>query len=100
VTAWRVDAGGITLAVRVTPRAARPSFGPGVEGQFAARVAAPPVDGAANVAVVALVAEAFGLPRRAVAIFGGDTARMKRVALTGDPAVLAQTAARLYGAGS
>ena len=98
MSAWTAQGDGIVIAVRVTPRAARDSLARGREGQFAARVAAPPVEGAANDAVVALVAKSFGLPRRDVTILSGETGREKRLAIIGDPLALAQAAARLYGA--
>ena len=45
------------------------------------RVSAPPLDGAANAELVAVVARAFGRPRRNVAILSGHTSRDKRVAI-------------------
>jgi len=90
--------GALTVSVRVTPRSSRTSFTRGPGGVFAARVNAPPVDGAANDAVMVLVARSFGVPRRAVTILSGDTARDKRLAIEGDPAALAERAAALYGA--
>jgi uncharacterized protein (TIGR00251 family) len=83
--------------VRVTPRTSRESFGPGADGQFAAKLTAPPVDGAANAALIALVAKQFGVARRDVALVSGDTARIKHLFVTGDPAKLAERAASLYG---
>lgn len=83
--------------MRVTPRAARDAFATGTEAYFAARLAAPPVDGAANAALVPLVARAFGIPKRAVTLIAGDTARLKRLAIAGDPEALAEIAASLYG---
>ncbi|MBP7002277.1 DUF167 domain-containing protein [Amaricoccus sp.] len=84
---WREVPGGVELAVRLTPRggAAR------VEGVRAEaggpclriRVPAPPVDGAANAALVAFLAEALDLPKRDVALVAGERARVKRVRLTG-----------------
>jgi uncharacterized protein YggU (UPF0235/DUF167 family) len=56
------------------------------------------VDGAANTALVALVARTFGVPRGSVRFTGGETARLKRLFVVGDAAVLARTAASLYGA--
>jgi len=97
VPAWRVTAGGIEIAVRVTPRAARDAFSAGTEEHFAARLAAPPVEGAANAALVPLIAKVFGVPRRAVTLIAGDTARLKRLAVVGDPDALAEIAASLYG---
>lgn len=95
--AWRVRGEGIEIAVRVTPRAARDAFGAGSGDHFAARLAAPPVEGAANAALLALVAKRFGVPKRAVTLVAGETARLKRLAIAGDAAVLAETAAALYG---
>jgi uncharacterized protein YggU (UPF0235/DUF167 family) len=69
----------------------------GTDDYFAARVAAPPVDGAANAALIALVAKAFGVSRGAVTIAGGETARLKRLSIAGDAAALARVAASLYG---
>ena len=95
--AWTLRSDGIEIAVRVTPRASRDSFTAGTSEHFAARLAAPPVEGAANAALVPLVAKAFDVPKRAVTLIGGDTARLKRLALHGDPDVLAKIAATLYG---
>lgn len=54
------------------------------------RVAAPPVDRAANEALVRLIAKALGLPARAVRIASGEHARLKRLEIEGvDPASLA-----------
>lgn len=95
--AWRRIDDGIQIAVRITPRSAREGIAAGTEEYFAARVNAPPVEGAANAALVALVARTFDVPRRAVTLIAGDTARLKRLAITGDPAALARIAAGLYG---
>jgi uncharacterized protein len=84
--------------VRVTPRGGRDHIGPGAPGQFAVRLAAPPVDGVANEALVALLAKAFGVAKRDVTLVSGKTARIKRLAVSGDPAALAERARSLYGA--
>ena len=54
------------------------------------RVAAPPVDGAANEALVRLVASELDVPRRAVRIASGGTARRKVVAVEVSPDALAE----------
>ncbi|WP_431468910.1 DUF167 domain-containing protein [Sphingosinithalassobacter sp. LHW66-3] len=95
--AWRLREDGIEIAVRVTPRAARDSFAAGTEEHFAARLTAPPVDGAANAALVALAARSFGVSRRAVTLISGDTARLKRLTIEGESPALAQIAASHYG---
>jgi uncharacterized protein YggU (UPF0235/DUF167 family) len=72
----------------------------GGDERFVAKVAAPPVDGAANEAVTALLADAFGVGRRAVTLVAGDKSREKRFLIAGDAEALAIRAANLYGAGA
>jgi uncharacterized protein (TIGR00251 family) len=96
--AWTPRDDGIMLAVRVTPRAARDGFTAGTTDHFAARLTAPPVEGAANTALIALVAKTFGVPKRHVALISGDTGRLKRLLVTGDGTLLAKIAASLYEA--
>jgi uncharacterized protein (TIGR00251 family) len=98
VPAWRAASEGLEIAVRVTPRAARDGFAAGTDAHFAARLAAPPVEGAANAALIGLVAKTFGVPRRAVTLIAGDASRLKRLAIAGDAPALAKIAASLYGA--
>ena len=75
--------GAVRFGVRVQPRASRSEVA-GLHGDaLKVRVHAPPVDGAANEAVVAVVAEALGVPRRAVRIVSGETGRSKVVEVTG-----------------
>jgi uncharacterized protein (TIGR00251 family) len=71
------------LDVRVQPRASREGFDTPVSGRVRVRVKAPPVDGAANRRLTALVAEAFGVPRSAVEVVAGGTRRDKRLKVTG-----------------
>ncbi|WP_454278693.1 DUF167 domain-containing protein [Sphingomonas sp. Marseille-Q8236] len=95
--AWALRDDGIQIAVRVTPRGGRDALTAGTEEHFAARLSAPPVDGAANAALVPLVARHFGVPKRAVRIVAGETARLKRLHIAGDPQMLARIAEALYG---
>ena len=85
--------------MRVTPRASKSVFLAGNPDHFAVRLAAPPVEGAANAALTVLVARTFGVAKRDVRLIAGETARLKRLAITGDASVLAGIAAELYGAG-
>ncbi|HEY4028793.1 MAG TPA: DUF167 family protein [Caulobacteraceae bacterium] len=76
------------LAVRLTPRGGRDAIEGFAEDQagrllLRARVAAPPVEGEANAALVNLVAKALGLPRSAVRIASGATARVKVLEIDG-----------------
>ncbi|EYD74562.1 hypothetical protein Rumeso_03858 [Rubellimicrobium mesophilum DSM 19309] len=61
------------------------------------RVRAVPENGKANAAVIVLVAKALGLPKSAVALVAGDTARLKTLHLDGDPEDLAARVERLWG---
>lgn len=81
----------------MTPRGGRSTLEPGTAEHFAARIAAAPVDGAANAALVVLVARAFGVAKSAVTVVAGETARLKRLRIAGDPAALARVANTLYG---
>jgi uncharacterized protein len=75
--------GGVLLSVRVIPRARRSEFA-GVRGDaLLVRLAAPPVDGAANAALVELVSERLAIPRSRVTIVAGDRSRDKVVRLDG-----------------
>ena len=79
------------LAVRVTPRSAKPGIGgwrAGADGREAleVRVAEAPADGAANEAVIRLLARAFGISRSELSIISGATSRHKRVAIPFDVA--------------
>jgi len=93
--AWRAVDGGLAIAVRVTPRGGRDALAAGTPEHLAARLAAAPVDGAANAALIALVAKSFGVPKRAVTIVAGETARLKRLHVAGDTPALAEIAAAL-----
>jgi uncharacterized protein len=71
------------LAIRVQPRSSRAGID-GVHGDAVrVRVNAPPVDGAANEAVVEVLAKALGLPKRSVTIVSGASSRSKVVEIAG-----------------
>lgn len=69
----------LRLRIRVQPGARRSRIAAGADGTLRLQVQAPPVDGAANEAVVDLLAAALGLPRRAVRIAHGAGGRTKLV---------------------
>lgn len=69
--------GWITFAVRVIPRAARNDIVGVQAGAVKIRLAAPPVDGAANDALVRMLAKALGLAPTEVEIVRGHTSRTK-----------------------
>lgn len=103
MTAWSAAPGGVTITVRLTPKGGRDSID-GVErlsdgnAVLKARVRAAPHEGAANEALVALLATSLGVPPRSVEITGGATSRIKRVRVMGDGAALAATLETITGA--
>ena len=70
----------VRFAVRLTPRGGRDAVD-GVDGvgRLLVRVSAPPIDGAANEALVRLLATVLDVPRSTVAIESGATSRVKRM---------------------
>ncbi len=75
--------GGVTFAVRVVPRSSRNQI-IGVEGgALKIKLTAPPVEGAANAALIEFIAEWLGVRRSAVSIVSGDKARNKIVKVMG-----------------
>lgn len=86
--------GSVRFVVRVQPRASRSEI-VGVHGDaMKVRLSAPPVDGAANEALVELIANALGTARRAVRIVSGESSRSKTVEVEG---VTAAAVLRLAG---
>jgi uncharacterized protein (TIGR00251 family) len=74
----------LVLDLHVQPGAKRTEAAGRHGGRVKIRLAAPPVDGAANDELVRFVAEAFGVPKRNVEIVSGATSRQKRVRVTGE----------------
>lgn len=70
------------LTVRVIPRSSRNAI-TWEQGVLKARLTAPPVDGAANDALIVLLAQRLGLPKRAISIASGATGRQKIVEIAG-----------------
>ena len=94
MSCYRVEPGAIVLTVRLTPRASRDAIdgiGALADGQIVAqvRVRAVPADGAANKALVALLAKVFHRPKSAIELVSGATARVKQLRVAGAPADLA-----------
>ena len=79
------------IAIRVTPRSAKPGIGgwrPGADGreELEVKVAEAPAEGAANEAVIKLLARALGVSRSELSIISGAASRHKRVAIPFDVA--------------
>jgi uncharacterized protein (TIGR00251 family) len=99
-TLFRRRADGLDILVRVQPKASRDM----VEGvahaadgtqRLKVRLRAAPDKGAANGALVALLATRLGVAKSAVMVTAGRAARIKTVHVAGDPAALEQALARL-----
>jgi uncharacterized protein (TIGR00251 family) len=74
---------GITFSVRVVPRASRSEIVGPQEGAIRIRVAAPPVEGAANRELVRLLAKEFKVPQNAVEIVSGTGSKHKIICVRG-----------------
>jgi hypothetical protein len=100
---YRIAEDRLMIDVRLMPRGGRDALD-GIDhladgrGVLKARVRAVPEDGKANAALKALVATTLGVARSAVSVVQGRTARVKTLAVSGDPRALASAATRLVGA--
>jgi uncharacterized protein (TIGR00251 family) len=88
----------VTIDVRVIPRARKTEYGGERDGAFVIRLAAPPVDGAANDALVDFLSATLNVPRRAIRIVSGERGRRKRVEIDG--MTVADVSARLQSPAS
>jgi uncharacterized protein (TIGR00251 family) len=73
----------ITFTIRVVPRASKSEVVGEIEGSLKVRISAPPVDGAANVEVVKVLAKAFCVAKSNVSIVSGETSKTKRIRVVG-----------------
>lgn len=93
VTGPRIDPHreGAVLAVRVHPRARREGISGVHDGALKVALKAPPVDGAANTALIKYLSRLCGVPKGHVRIVAGHTGRQKRVLFDSlDPEALAE----------
>lgn len=74
---YREEGGALVFAVRVVPRASKTAIAGEHDGALKVRVAARPVEGAANAELTRFLAKRLGLPARAVEIVGGHTSKTK-----------------------
>jgi len=83
----RATADGVTIAVRTRPNAKKTAiagvYGAGSAAQLKIAVQAPPVEGRANSALIAFLAEQFDLPRNKVGLVSGESSRSKVFLLRG-----------------
>lgn len=80
---YREEGGALVFEVRVAPRASKTEAAGEHGGALKVRVAAPPVEGAANEELARFLAKAFGVPARAVEIVGGRASKTKVVRVVG-----------------
>lgn len=98
--AWAVVPGGLSLTVRLTPKGGRDAID-GVErladgrAVLKVRVRAAPSEGEANAALVRLIAKSLDVPPRDVAVVAGATARIKRLSIAGNSAMLSVALERI-----
>jgi len=82
--AWLTLAGDGSAVLALHKPGARKTEVAGLHGEaLKIRLAAPPVDGKANAALLAFLAQACGVPKSAVSLLSGETSRSKRVRIVG-----------------
>jgi hypothetical protein len=77
------DSRGLTFGVRVVPRASRSEITGEQSGALRVRIAAAPIEGAANQELIKLLSKSFKLPKHAVQIISGSTSKNKLVRIQG-----------------
>lgn len=75
----RWDGADLILRVQVQPRASHNELAGTHAGALKVRLTSPPVDGKANAALIAFLAEAFGVAKRQVTLLKGDSGRTKQL---------------------
>lgn len=86
----------VTFTVRAQPRAIKSALAGEVEGALKVKIAAPPVDGAANEELIRFLAKLFEVPRRAITILSGETGKNKIVRIQGIDASYLETKLRSF----
>jgi uncharacterized protein len=79
----RIQPDGVLLAVKLQPRASANEIGEPLGDELRIKVTAPPVDAAANEALIRLLADTLDCPRSRVELVRGHTSRHKQIKLHG-----------------
>ena len=79
--AFSVRHGNVVFKVQVVPRASRSEVVGEYNGALRVRIAAPPVDGAANDELIRVLAKTFKIPRSAVKLVSGHRSKIKQVSI-------------------
>jgi uncharacterized protein (TIGR00251 family) len=91
----RETSAGVELDIRVIPRARRTEIGGMRDGALVVRLQAPPAEGAANAALVDLLARRLDIPRHSIRLVSGEHTRRKRVAIAGVSAAMVARALKI-----
>jgi uncharacterized protein YggU (UPF0235/DUF167 family) len=101
---WAVTPGGLSLSIRLTPKGGRDAID-GIErladgrAVLKARVRSAPSEGAANDALIRLIAQALDIAPRQVTLTAGASARIKRLTIEGDGPALAVALEKIVAIG-
>ena len=95
MTWYREDSTGVTFAVRVVPRASRSEVAGLHDGALRIRVAAPPVEGAANRELVKFLAKRFKVAQSAISLVSGTNSKNKIVRIASPGAATREELSRL-----
>lgn len=74
---------GVVLSLKVQPRASKNAIGEVLDNELKVKVTAPPVDSAANEALIEFLAQTLACPRSSLRLLRGRTSRHKQVLVTG-----------------
>jgi uncharacterized protein (TIGR00251 family) len=88
-TFLRAESEGVMLSVKLQPRASANEIGEALGDELRIKVTAPPVDSAANEALIRLLAETLDCPRNRIELVRGNTSRHKVLRLHGISAEIA-----------
>ena len=78
-----MEENSVKLTVRVVPRSSRSEIVGEHDGALKIKLTSPPVDGAANAELIALMAKKLGVPRSNVEITSGESSKTKQLRITG-----------------
>jgi uncharacterized protein len=95
VIAFAEKDGFLIFSVLVVPRASHSEIAGEHNSSLRIRIAAPPVDGAANEELIRVLAKAFGVRKSDVEITSGHSSRRKEVRIDGESSLLSRKLIRL-----
>ena len=74
--------GAVIFSAKAVPRASRSEIAGELGGALKVRIAAPPVDGAANAEIIKLLSKTFGVSKSEIEITGGQTSKLKQIKIS------------------